>query len=145
MADIDIRVLGPGDEALLLGAAPDLFDNPVEPGLAQAFLEEPSHRIAVAIDAGVVVGFASGVRYVHPDKPWSLWINEVGVAPTHRRRGLAACVVRALLGSARQAGCAEAWVGTERSNAAAIALYEAVGGEREGDEEFLAFWFPIDP
>jgi hypothetical protein len=39
----------------------------------------------VARDASVVVGFASGVHYVHPDKSPELWINEVGVARSHCR------------------------------------------------------------
>ena len=71
----------------------------------------------------------------------------IGTSGYEKIVGIAHFAVKgmALLGSAREAGCAEAWVGTERSNAAAIALYQAVGGEREGDEEFLAFWFPIDP
>ena len=78
---IEIRVLRQGDEAVLANVAPEVFDNPIDPQMTAEFLADPRHHIAVAIDGGVVVGFASGVHYVHPDKRPELWINEVGVAP----------------------------------------------------------------
>ncbi len=40
---------------------------------------------------------ASGVDYIHPDKPRELWINEVGTASTHRGRGIGKKVVTALV------------------------------------------------
>lgn len=72
--------------------------------------------MAVAIDGGEVVGFASGVHYVHPDKPSEMWINEVGVAPSHQGHGLGKAVVGALVQHAGKLGCREAWVLTERTN-----------------------------
>jgi ribosomal protein S18 acetylase RimI-like enzyme len=90
---IDVRVLGPGDEAAL----------------------------------------ASGVTYVHPDKPAELFINEVGVAPTHWRRGLGRGALGALLAHGRALGCATAWVLTDRDNTAAKALYARLGGFEGAD------------
>ena len=58
------------------------------------------HVDVPALDAGVIVGFASGVHYVHPDKPAELWINEVGVAPTHQRQGIG----RRLIAETRRLG-----------------------------------------
>src|SRR5690349_4783412 len=84
----EIKVLRRGDDAILANVAPEVFDNPIDPELTRQFLEDPRHHIAVAIDDGLVVGFASGVHYVHPDKPPELWINEVAIAPSHRGRGL---------------------------------------------------------
>jgi len=66
-----------------------VFDGPIDPVLTRKFLNDPRHHIVVAIHDEVVVGFASAVHYVHPDKAPQLWINEVAVAPPHRRRGLA--------------------------------------------------------
>ena len=85
---VAIKVLQPGDETVLMNIASDVFDNPINMELTKEFLADPRHHIAVAIDDGLVVGFASGVHYIHPDKLPVLWINEVGLAPTHRRRGL---------------------------------------------------------
>jgi len=136
---IEIRVLGPGDEGLLASAGPDVFDDPVTPELAAAFLRDPHHYIAVAVDDGVVVGFASGVHYAHPDKAAELWINEVGVAESHRRRGLAAAALRALLDVGRRLGCGEAWVLTDRSNDAAMRLYASLGAGPPADAVMFTF------
>lgn len=143
-ASIEIRLLGPGDEALLANAAPDVFDDPVDARAAREFLADPRHHIAVALAAGTVVGFASAVRYVHPDeRAPELWINEVGVAGPHRRRGVGRALVRALLAVARRAGCAEAWVLTERSNREAMGLYASLGGV-EAPEDAVMFTFHLD-
>jgi hypothetical protein len=65
---IEIKVLQHGDDGILMNVAPEVFDNAIDPALTREFLEDPRHHIAVAIDAGLVIGFASGVHYVHPDK-----------------------------------------------------------------------------
>src|SRR5512147_3149419 len=89
----EIRILGSADTAVLTRVAEDVFDHPVDPALAETFLADPRHHLAVAIDRGVVVGFASGVHYIHPDKAAELWINEVAVAPTHHGQGIGKAVV----------------------------------------------------
>jgi aminoglycoside 6'-N-acetyltransferase I len=125
---MEIRLLRAGEEAILSHAAPDVFDNPVRADLAREFLNDPRHHIVVAIDGNTVVGFASAVHYVHPDKPTELWINEVGVAATHRGRGLARQILEKLLTQGRMLGCGVAWVLTDTGNGAARALYASVGG-----------------
>jgi ribosomal protein S18 acetylase RimI-like enzyme len=140
---IEIRSLGPGDEAMLIAVEPDVFDNEVQPHLAAEFLADPRHHIVVACHEARVVGFASAVHYLHPDKPSELWVNEVGVAPTYQRRGVARQLLRALFDVGRAAGCRKAWVLTERSNAAAMELYRAVGG-REAADETVMFDFGLE-
>jgi GNAT superfamily N-acetyltransferase len=131
---IIVRVLERGDESILEAVAEDVFDNPVQPALARAFLADERHHIAVAIDDGCVVGFASGVDYIHPDKPLELWINEVGIAPAHRGKGLGKAVLQALLNVGRAKGCHVAWVLTDRGNQAAMALYASMGGTEGVDD-----------
>lgn len=141
---IEIRVLRVGDEAVLAKVAQDVFDYPIDAAAAKSFLRDPRLHLAVAIDAGVVVGFASGVHYHHPDKPVpELFIDEVGVAPTHLRRGLASAVLGALFERARELGCGEAWVLTDRANAAAMRLYASVGG-MEAPQDQVMFSFRLD-
>jgi ribosomal protein S18 acetylase RimI-like enzyme len=130
---IAIKVLGPDDEAVLRHVAPGVFDNPVDDDLAFEFLTDPRHHLVVAIEDKTVVGFASAVHYVHPDKRPQMWINEVGVAPTHRRQGLAKAILRALLQVGRAHQCTVAWVLTDRANAAAMALYASLGGTQGAD------------
>lgn len=125
---IIIRVLGSDDTAVLEQVAVDVFDNEVDPRWSAEFLADPRHHLAVALDDGQVVGMASAVHYVHPDKPPELWINEVAVAPSHRHRGIGRQLLDALFARGRTLGCQEAWVLTEQNNAAARGLYGAVGG-----------------
>jgi aminoglycoside 6'-N-acetyltransferase I len=137
-------MLESGDRAVLNNVADDVFDHPCDPRLVSEFLADPRHHLAVALDAGVVVGFASGVHYVHPDKPPEMWINEVGVAPSHHGRGLGKAILGRLVQHAEQMGCREAWVLTDRSNAAAMRLYASVGGEEAPGEQVM-FNFSLNP
>ena len=131
LADIVFRTLHQGDLGVLEHVAEGVFDHPIDRQCAAEFLADPRLHIAVAISEGMVVGFASGVDYVHPDKPREMWINEVGVAPAFRQAGVGAGVVRLLLSEAEAMGCTEAWVLTDADNAAANALYQKVGGREE--------------
>jgi aminoglycoside 6'-N-acetyltransferase I len=137
-----VRVLGARDAVVLDRVAPEVLDHGVVPQLAAEFLADPRHHIAVAIEDGAVIAFASGVHYVHPDKPTELWINEVSVSPAHRRRGLGAAVVGALLAEGRRLGAVNAWVLTDRSNAAAMSLYSGCGGV-EAKGSTVMFEFPL--
>jgi ribosomal protein S18 acetylase RimI-like enzyme len=124
----EIKMLDSSDHAVLANVAPGVFDHAVDPRLVAEFLGDPRHHLAVAIDHGQVLGFASGVHYVHPDKPPELWINEVGVAASHQGRGVGKGVIRALLRHGERLGCGQAWVLTDDANTAAMRLYASVGG-----------------
>jgi ribosomal protein S18 acetylase RimI-like enzyme len=140
LSQSEVRILRAGDESVLDKVAPDVFDDAIDARAAREFLGDPRHRLAVALDAGVVVGFVSAVLYVHPDKPSpELWINEVGVASSHQRRGIARRLLAATLEDARGAGCSEAWVLTDRTNQAAMQLYEATGGDPSADHVMFTF------
>ena len=126
---VEIRLLRTGDEEVLENVAPGVFDNAIDRDLAREFLADPRHHLVVATSGGVVVGMASAVHYIHPDKPMELWVNEVGVAPSHRQRGIGKRVLMALLDHGRALGCTGAWLGAEESNVAARRLYVSAGGE----------------
>ncbi|HEX9940224.1 MAG TPA: GNAT family N-acetyltransferase [Longimicrobium sp.] len=140
--NIDIRMLGPDDATVLQRVADDVFDHAVDPRWAAAFLADARHHMLVALDDGVVVGMVSAVDYVHPDKAPQLWINEVGVAPSHQRRGIARRLLDAMLAHGRTLGCTEAWLGTEDDNEAANALYRSAGSK---PEPFVLYSFDLQP
>jgi ribosomal protein S18 acetylase RimI-like enzyme len=131
---IEVKVLHRGDDSILMNVVAEVFDNPIDAEFTREFLEDPRHHIAVVIDDGMVVGFASGVHYIHPDKPPELWINEVSLAPTHRCRGLGKAVLKALFEVGRTQNCTVAWVLTDTTNTAAMALYSSVGGTEGADD-----------
>jgi ribosomal protein S18 acetylase RimI-like enzyme len=94
----------------------------------------------LAVENGMVVGMASGVEYFHPDKPPHMFINEVGVAPTHRRRGLGRRLIGALLDASRARGCKYAWLGTAFDNEPARACFASVPGGAAAQSFLLYEW-----
>jgi aminoglycoside 6'-N-acetyltransferase I len=129
--DITIHLLTPDDATLLNNVAPGVFDNPIDPRWSAEFMADPRHHLVLALDGDLVVGMASAVDYVHPDKSPELWVNEVGVAPTHQNQGIGRRMLQALFAHGRMLGCTEAWLGTEETNTAARRMYAAVGGKEE--------------
>lgn len=139
----EIRLLTADDCDVLQLVADDVFDDSIDPDAAAEFLADARHHLAVAIADGLVVGFVSAVHYLHPDKPApELWINEVGVAPTHQGQGLARKLMQAMLDEGRRLGCSVAWVLTHRSNTPAMRLYAASGGS-EAKEDAVMFEFEL--
>jgi ribosomal protein S18 acetylase RimI-like enzyme len=128
---VRVSILRRGEAAVLDRVAPGVFDEPIDRRRSAVFLADPRHHIAVAVEDGIVVGFATAVRYVNPDKPPELWINEIGVARRHRRRGYGRELLRTLFDQGRRRGCVEAWVLTEPTNRAALGLYRKAGGKRK--------------
>ena len=128
---VTIRLLGPTDASVLDCVAAGVFDHAIDPRWTAEFLADARHHMVVALLRGQVLGMASAVHYVHPDKPPELWVNEVGVAASHQGQGIGKQLLDALFAHGRELGCSEAWLGTEEGNAAARALYGAVGGHEE--------------
>jgi ribosomal protein S18 acetylase RimI-like enzyme len=129
--DWQIRRLGPGDAAKVM--ATDVFDGPATRAGTLRFLgapgaADPRNILMVAELAGVIVGFASGTVLDHPDKPPSLFVQEVGVNDTAQRQGIGRALVQALRAEGRKAGCTTAWVLTDADNTPARALYTGTGG-----------------
>ena len=125
---VEIRALGPGDDAAVL-AAGHLFDEAPRPDATRRFLAEPTHHLLIAYDErGEPAGFVSGVETTHPDKGTEMFLYELGVDEPVRRRGVGRALVDALAALARGRGCTGMWVGTEHDNAAAERTYAAAGG-----------------
>ena len=124
---IIVRLLGPHEAHVLDHIADDVFDYDVDPRWCAEFFADPRHHLVVALDGDLVVGMASGVHYVHPDKAPDLWINEVGVASTHHNQGIGRQLVAALAEHGKTLGCREAWVLTSPTNEPAKRMYRAAG------------------
>jgi len=138
----EVRLLGSDDAGTLQRVAPDVFDHPVAADWTAEFLGDPRHHLAVAVSGDCVVGMASAVHYLHPDKAPQLWINEVGVTPAYRRQGVASQLIARLVQLATALRCTEAWVLTDRANTAAQHLYERAGALRPADD-CLMYTIPI--
>lgn len=139
---VQIHVVGPATASLLDNVDDDVFDHRVQPELLQAFLSNPANLLVVAVHEAQVVGMASGLAYVHPDKPLALFINEVGVSERFHRRGIGRQLVSTLIAKGRSLGCREAWVATELGNEPARGLYQALGGVPDA-EHAVVYVYPL--
>jgi len=125
-----VRRLGPGDEDVVRRLAED------EP--QTALLADARTIFVAAFDGEEPVGFAFGYDLPrrHGD-PSILFVYELDVAETHRRRGVATALLRELADAARERGIRTGFVLTEASNEAAMRLYESVGGVRPDEETVM--------
>jgi ribosomal-protein-alanine N-acetyltransferase len=76
----------------------------------------------VATDGDGVVGYA-GLAAM-PDEAY---VQTIGVAPSHQRRGIGSVLLRALLDDARDRGLGRVGLEVRVDNAPAIAMYERFG------------------
>ncbi|MBB6465768.1 aminoglycoside 6'-N-acetyltransferase I [Aminobacter lissarensis] len=143
MPPIEIRRLRPVDEHLLDNVADDVFDEPVDDARLKACLASPGHLLFVALDDGQVVAQAAGMIHRHLDKPTELYVDELGVSPAWQRRGIANRLMDALFAAGREAGCEEAWLGTELDNIPARALYERRKEPVEPAETFVMYVYDL--
>lgn len=136
---ITLRRLGPDDLDVLLAVDGGLFDNPIKPDQAAAFLNDPLHEIVLAFAGDDVVGMASGQVMLHPDKPPAFFVAEVGVREAYQRQGIAKKLCANLCAVARHRGCEGIWLATEADNTPARALYRSLQA-RETDGIVVYDW-----
>jgi ribosomal protein S18 acetylase RimI-like enzyme len=126
---VNVRRLGSGDEAIVERLATR------EP--QTALLDDPHTIFLVAVDDdGAPIGFVFGYELPrrHGD-PSILFVYEIDVDAACRRQGIASRLLRELAQIARARGIETGFVLTNASNAAAMRLYESVGGVRPNDDD----------
>lgn len=141
---VEIRKLGPGDEAVLANVADGVFDEAIRPDLARRFLATDHYRIFVALDGDRVVGMVTGFTHFHPDKDVEFFVNELGVDDRYRRQGIGTRLMQAILSEAKAMGCSEAWLGTEQDNAPALGIYRKLLMTEDTEETAVIFTYDLD-
>lgn len=124
---IRIERIDKSNAELLGEVADEVFDHAISPNRLAAFLDDPSHVLFIAMSGPLVVGHARAVIHKHPDQAPDLFIDNLGVAPSFQRKGIATRLINALMEAGRQNGCEEVWVGTEPENVRARSFYKSLG------------------
>jgi ribosomal protein S18 acetylase RimI-like enzyme len=137
---MEIRRLGPGDDAAV-AAAQHVFDGPADSDATARFLADPHHHLLVAYEGERALGFVTGVEQTHPDKGTEMFLYELGVDESHRRRGIGQALVEALTALARERGCYGMYVLTDDDNEAALATYRRAGARESGRQVMLDWDF----
>ena len=113
-----------------------LLDEGTEWDLQQGekFLNDPNNALFVAFIENKALGFLTANRLQRFDKRGAeVLLYEIGVHDDFRQRGIGKALIGAAKHWAKEAGADEAWVLTNRSNTAAIALYQSTGGTTESE------------
>jgi GNAT superfamily N-acetyltransferase len=139
---MDIRFLGPGDEALLIDAVRLTDEDVPSPARATAHLADGDLVNIVALDAGRVVAFIYG-HVLRRFEATSLFIYSVDTVPSHQRRGLARAMIEALAAEGQTGRWDEMFVFTNRGNPAAMALYASAGGVSPPPDDVVMFDFEL--
>jgi len=143
---VDVKRLGPDDagcgvEAIRLLKSPDGYPTPSAAYLS-SFLARRENVLIVATEAGVPVGYVVGYLLDRVDRSRQMmFFYEIGVAASHRRRGIGTKMIGMLKSICRTHDVMKMWVPTGRSNLAATRLYESTGARAvpPGDEVTYAY------
>jgi len=133
---ISIHLINRANTSLLARIADDVFDDDIQHDLLAAYVSDPRHAMMVAEEDGLVVGQIRGNVHLQPDRAPDLYIDNLGTAPSHQRRGIATQLIQALVAWGETQGCTYVWLGTETDNASGISFYEAQKFERCSLEMF---------
>jgi ribosomal protein S18 acetylase RimI-like enzyme len=130
-----VRRLGPGDEQVVERLAEQ---GPPERAAELLADERTIFLAAFNGDRAEPVGFVLAYELLrrHGD-PSRLFVYEVGVEPTARRRGVATELLRELRRIARERGIRHGFVLTNEANEAAMELYRSLGGVRPNTDDVL--------
>ena len=102
------------------------------------FLKNQDNVLFLAFWEEKVAGFLTGHRLQRFDKRKAeVLLYEVGVRENFRKRGIGKTLIGELNNWAKEAGADEVWVLTNRSNTAAVALYQSAGGVTESQDELM--------
>lgn len=138
--EIAIRLLAAGDEDVVRRLA--TYDGP---GDAEGLLADRRALMLVAFDGELPVGFvlAHELPRRHGDRS-KLFVYEVDVAPSHRRRGIASALLARLAELARERGIRAGFVLSETDNGPANALYRDAGASTEAVNILWEFSYEAD-
>jgi ribosomal protein S18 acetylase RimI-like enzyme len=126
---ISIRLLAPGDEGVVRALA--TYDGGGDP---EELLADPRTLMLVAFDGERPVGLvlAHELPRRHGDRS-KLFVYDVEMAESHRRRGIASALLERLAELARERGIRVGFVLTDEDNVPANALYRGAGGTSSKD------------
>ncbi|HVF89871.1 MAG TPA: GNAT family N-acetyltransferase [Blastocatellia bacterium] len=106
------------------------------------FLSRPENYLIVATDGDRPVGYLVAYLLDRVDRDQAMmFFYEISVAESHHRRGAGTAMIDLLKSFCRQQNVMKMWVHTNRSNKAAMRLYESMGGEADASGDEITFLF----
>ncbi len=106
-------------------------------------MSNPDYVLLIAYDEEMPVGVAIATKLLKPDGEHWLYVDELGVKPSHRKRGIGRSLMEKLLAIAKEWNLHEPWLGTEPDNDAANHLYQSLNPSET--ETFVGYTYKINP
>lgn len=145
MSDRSFRKLGISDLPLVINMEKDFRSDFICQENARQFLLNPMNWIFACIEDNRIIGFAYGYELNRLNNIGNmLYIHEVGVLPEYQRQGIGRQILKSIKVLCKLSGICRFFLFTEKSNNAACALYESVGGEPAHDDDVSYFFNKLD-
>lgn len=108
------------------------------------FLSDPNNYLVVAVENDEVLGYVVAYALQRVDREAkTLFFYEIGVSKQARKRGIGTALINFMKDVCETNNYMKMWVPTERSNNAAMQLYEKTGGTiSESIDEVSFTWYP---
>ena len=145
--EIWVRRLGPTDTGILarlaqenqrFGAEDRRALEPLAPSDARTFLSDERTIFLVSFQGELPVGFVYACElYRRHSELRHLCVYEIGVAESHRGRGIGAQLLHALAEQARKHQIHQGFVITSASDREVMELYQSVGGVRGPNDDVV--------
>ena len=111
---------------------------------ARVFVSNSDNVFLLAYSDDKIAGMASAYRLQRMDtRKAELFFYEIGVCAQFRRMGAARALIERLKEIGRQMGADEMFVLTNRSNLAAMNLYESTGGQPSPETDEVMFSYKL--
>jgi ribosomal protein S18 acetylase RimI-like enzyme len=139
-----VRRLGPNDFYLAAEAIRTVKtlrpDFAVSGDYLKRFLSRSENILIVAAQDGAPIGFLLAYMLDRADRDQKMvCLYEIGVSEAYRQRGFGRVMVEALKTICQQENVMKTWVITNRSNLAAVRLYESTGAASGLSDDELVF------
>lgn len=141
---VEVRRLKPGDAELAQSAinalkpASERDRKGATADCMRAFLKEGKNILILALENHSPVGFALAYLLDRVDRNQTMMLfYEIVVSDNHRGHGLGTKMVNELKRIGHDLNVMKIWVLTNKSNAAAVGLYESTGARRADDDDVM--------
>jgi aminoglycoside 6'-N-acetyltransferase I len=148
MSDINIRRISDSDNIVVLAQSiiPEQWgkDNELEPYDEESLkqiVNNSNYVLLIAYDGEKPVGITIAAKQLKPDGKHWLYVDELGVRPHYRQRGIARSMVEKLFEIAKEWNLEELWLGTEPDNDPANGLYRSL--KPSETETFIGYTYTL--
>lgn len=106
-----------------------------------AYASSPATMTFVAVDGSEIAGWCWGYNLVRPDDSSMLYLHQLEVDETYRRRGIARDLMTTFMTAGATSGATKMFLTTAADNTPARTLYESLGGGLASQGPTVNYWF----